>query len=284
VIDIVFRYDPKAPATPAAPATPDEARDRLCAGNRQFAGLVDLDASRSTRIIPIDLADLGFADEAGKPPRQRPFAVVLGCSDARVPIELIFNQACNALFVVRVAGNVLGSECVGSIDYAVQKLGESLKLVVVLGHSGCGAVTAAVDAFLEPARYLSVASSHALRAIVDRIFVAVRAAALSLELARGPAVTRLPGYRSALIETAVALNAALTAKTLRQEFRDQLLPRIQVVYGVYHLVTREVSMPLAGGQGESAGLFAPPTTAEEFGDVGLRLAGGAEVARLLQAA
>jgi carbonic anhydrase len=281
VIDIVFRYDPKAPATASAPATPEEARERLCTGNRQFANLVDLDASRSTRIIPIDLSDLGIADEACKAPRQRPFAVVLGCSDARVPIELIFNQACNAIFVVRVAGNVLGSECLGSIDYAVQNLGGSLKLVVVLGHSGCGAVTAAVDAFLEPTRYLSFASSHPLRAIVDRIFVAVRAAAQSLEIARGPTVTRQPGYRAALIETAVALNAALTAKTLGQEFRDQLSPRIQVVYGVYHLVTREVSMPLAAGQGESAGLFAPPTTAEEFGDVGLCLAGGTEVARLL---
>jgi carbonic anhydrase len=281
VIDIVFRYDPKSAPPPSAPATPDEARERLCAGNREFAGLVDQDATPSTRIIPFDLAGLGVPDEPGQPPRQRPFAVMLGCSDARVPTELIFNQACNALFVVRVAGNVLGSECLGSIDYAVRNFAASLKLVVVLGHSGCGAVTAAVDAFLDPTRYLMVASSHALRAIVDRLFVAVRAAAQSLERARGPEVARLPTYRSALIETSVALNAALTAKTIRQEFLELISPHIGVVYGVYHLVTREVSMPLAGGRGESAGLFAPPTTAEEFGEVGLRLAGGAEVARLL---
>jgi carbonic anhydrase len=286
MIDIVYRFDPQASAARAAPATPAEACERLCAGNREFAGLIDLPAgaTASTRVIPFDLADVGIADTAGVPPRQQPFAVVLGCSDARVPTELIFNEACNALFVVRVAGNVLGSECLGSIDYAVQHLGANLKLLVVLGHSGCGAVTAAADAFLDPSRYLSVAASHPLRAIVDRLFVAVRAAAQALELARGADVSRLPGYRSALIETAVALNAALTAKTLNQEFRDVLGPQTQVVYGVYHLVTREVSMPLAPGGTDRVGLFAPPADAAEFAQVGLYLAGAPEVARLLAVA
>jgi len=281
MIDIVYRFDPHASAARAAPATPAEACERLCAGNREFAGLIDLPegATASTRVIPFDLADVGIADTAGVPPRQQPFAVVLGCSDARVPTELIFNEACNALFVVRVAGNVLGSECRGSIDYAVQQLGEGLKLLVVLGHSGCGAVTAAVDAFLKPDRYLSVASSHPLRAIVDRLFVAVRGAALSLEAARGADVGRLPGYRAALVETAVALNAALTAKTLQQEFRDVLAGRMQVVYAVYHLVTREVSLPLA----EGAGLFAPPGDEEEFRRLGLCLAGSPEVTHILDA-
>ena len=75
---------------------------------------------------------------------------MLGCSDARVPIELIFNEGPNDLFVVRVAGNGLGGEVFGSLSYAVEHLGGSLKLVVVLGHSGCGAVSAAVDAVLNP--------------------------------------------------------------------------------------------------------------------------------------
>ena len=75
---------------------------------------------------------------------------VLGCSDARVPIELIFKEGPNDLFVVRVAGNGLGSEVLGSLKYAVEHLGGSLRIIVVLGHSGCGAVSEAVDAFLEP--------------------------------------------------------------------------------------------------------------------------------------
>ena len=74
-------------------------------------------------------------------PKQAPFAVVIGCSDARVPTEMIFGQGFNDLFVIRVAGNVLGDVCLGSIDFAVEALSESVKLLVVLGHSGCGAVT-----------------------------------------------------------------------------------------------------------------------------------------------
>ena len=74
---------------------------------------------------------------------QNPIAVVLGCSDSRVPPELVFDQDLGDLFVVRVAGNVLGPAQVGSLDFAVDALG--VRLVVVLGHSGCGAVKAAVE-------------------------------------------------------------------------------------------------------------------------------------------
>jgi len=106
---------------------------------------------------------------AGAPP-QVPFALTLGCSDARAPIERIFDQPSNALFVVRVAGNVLGTECLGSIDYAVQQLKASLRLLVVLGHTGCGAVTAAVDSYLSPSDYPEVEATvlvlkHRLRLV-----------------------------------------------------------------------------------------------------------------------
>jgi carbonic anhydrase len=160
-----------------------------------------------------------------------------------VVTELIFNQACNSLFVVRVAGNVLGSECLGSIDYALHHLGEGIKVLVVLGHGGCGAVTAAVDAFLQPGRYVEVAPTHPLRDIVDRVMLPVRGAAKALELAWGPEVASRSGYRRALIEVSVTLNAALTAATLRQEFRGRLSADMEVVYGVYNLVTRRVQLP-----------------------------------------
>jgi carbonic anhydrase len=97
-----------------------------------------------------------------------------------VPIELVFDQACNDLFVVRVAGNVLGQEQLGSVGYAMDHLGQHLKLLVALGHSRCGAVTAAVDAFLRPTEYLGLLSNHYVRAIVNSLLPAVRGAAAAL--------------------------------------------------------------------------------------------------------
>ena len=285
MINIIYRYDPRIHEPQALPGTPDEALARLCDGNREFVGLVDVpdDGTPSTRMIPFDLSDFGLAEQEGAAPRQQPFALVLGCSDAQAPIEMVFSQACNTLFVVRVAGNVLGNECLGSIDYAVQHLGENLKLLVVLGHSGCGAVTAAVDVFLDPATYLTVASTHALRSIVDGILVAVRSAAHSLEQVHGPGVTRSRGYRAALIETSVALNAALTAKTLRHEFREVDPSKLRVCYGVYHLVSREVNLPLGVGEENRSMLFDPPAVADEFRALGLRMASCEEIVGLLNA-
>jgi carbonic anhydrase len=285
MIDIIYRYNPRTREPIAPPATPGEAMVRLCDGNRHFVELADVpdDGTPSTRVIPFDLSEFGLAEQRGAAPRQQPFAVVLGCSDARVPTELVFSQACNALFVVRVAGNVLGSECLGSIDYAVQHLGENVKLLVVLGHSGCGAVTAAVDVFLDPATYLTIASTHALRSIVDSILVAVRSAAHSLDEAHGSGVSRSPGYRAALIEISVALNAALTAKTLWHEFREVSSSKLKIGYGVYHLVSRIVNLPLGVGEDNCSMLFEPPTDADEFRTLGLCLASSQEIAGLLAA-
>src|SRR5205823_11302096 len=140
-------------------------------------------------------------------------------------------------------------------EYAVQNLGEGLKLLVVLGHSGCGAVTAAVDAFLDPMRYLSVASSHSLRAIVDGLLVAVRTAAQALERVWGPQVSSVPSYRAALIETAVVFNAALTAATLRHDIHPSgARLQVQIVYGTYDLLTRKVGVPGGPGREQEDGL------------------------------
>ena len=75
---------------------------------------------------------------------QSPFAIVLGCSDSRVPAELIFDQGVGDLFVIRIAGNIVARSQIGSIEFAAQNFGT--RLVVVLGHSGCGAVKASLDA------------------------------------------------------------------------------------------------------------------------------------------
>lgn len=131
-----------------------------------------------------------------------PFAAILGCADARVPTEMIFAKGCNELFVVRVAGNVLGRECLGSLRYAVAHFPKTLKLLVVLAHAKCGAVTEAVDVYLQPGRYLEIATDHSIRSIADQILVAVRVAAspsnsstvtrLSLSQTAGPPFWRLP--------------------------------------------------------------------------------------------
>ncbi len=270
MIEIVYRLDPTAKSTPVAPPDPAAAQERLEQGNDEFAEWTDPKGLASDevvrRVLSVDAADMGMPRADGSAQIQRPFAAVLGCADARAPVEMIFGQRSNSLFVVRVAGNVLGDECLGSLDYAVSALGESLKLLVVLGHTRCGAVTAAVDSYLEPRKYLATASSHPLRAVVDKILVAVRAADKALITAWGPDAPQMPGYRAALVDTAVGLNAALTAATLKQEFRDRLGDDRQVVYGVYDLVTRRVGLPVGvpGVAEYLPGLVTPPSDLSGF--------------------
>jgi carbonic anhydrase len=93
---------------------------------------------------------------------QRPFAVVLGCSDSRAPAEFVFDQGLGDLFVIRVAGNIAAPSQVGSIEFAVEQF--QTRLVVVLGHSNCGAVRATIAHCMAPSE-----TSPALHAIVDRI-------------------------------------------------------------------------------------------------------------------
>src|SRR3982751_4951775 len=162
-VEIVYRYDRALAAARARPHAAPDALRRLDEGSRSLAALLSgQDEARS--VIPVDPSDLGLSGDGA--PAQRPFAAVLGCSDARVPIELVFNVGPNDLFVVRVAGNGLGPEGMGSLKYAIDHLGDSLKLIVVLGHSACGAVKGAVDVFLNPRTYLELARNHALRNIL----------------------------------------------------------------------------------------------------------------------
>jgi carbonic anhydrase len=129
-----------------------EALERLKKGNREFvAGIRSLDTlvSQSPRAE--------FATE------QRPFAIILGCSDARVPAEIIFNQGLGDLFVIRVAGNIVAPSQIGSVEFAAAHFGT--RLVVVLGHSQCGAVQATLHALQQP----GANPSRNLRSIVDRV-------------------------------------------------------------------------------------------------------------------
>lgn len=265
-VEIIYRYEARdTPARPR-PLDGDEALRRLEDGNRAFAALLDglSDETGLTRqVVQVDARDLGLSPHDAGTPNQRPFAAVLGCSDARVPVELVFNEGPNDLFVIRVAGNGLGTEVLGSLKYAVEHLGGSLKLIVVLGHSGCGAVTAAVDVFLNPGGYLSLATEHSLRGILDRSLVVVHASAWKLLEVFGPGVADQPGYRQALIETSIVTNAALAAYEIQQEIGTGDPAKLRVVYGVYLLETREVWAPCVG-KAKGMGLAAAPRDLAEF--------------------
>ena len=280
IIEITYRYDDTDATIRPPPTDTESAQTRLEDGSRSISTLLDSLADgtgTAHRVIPVDPRDLGLASGA---PKQRPYAAVLGCSDARVPIELIFNEGPNDLFVVRVAGNGLGSEVLGSLKYAVDHLGGSLKIIVVLGHSGCGAVSAAVDAFLDPKTYLSFAAQHSLRSILDRLLVVVNAAAMRMTAAFGPEVVRRPGYRAALIEVAVVSNASLAAYTLQQELQAAGSHDIRAAYGVYLLEDRQIWAPRADSS-EFAGLAYPPADFAGFGAFGDSVLRTARIARLL---
>ena len=116
----------------SVPSTPDEALAELIAGNERYVNEECVNPR----------SDMERVEETA--PHQAPFAAVVGCSDSRVPVELLFDQGIGDIFVIRTAGNNVNSEMVmGSVDYAIEHLG--VKILLVLGHGSCGGVTAAVS-------------------------------------------------------------------------------------------------------------------------------------------
>ena len=257
-MEVIYRLDTEGWKSRALPADARSARERLESGNRRFAAMFDADADAEPNVIPVHEAALGAP---GVEPPQRPFAAVLGCADARAPVELVFQQAFNDLFVVRVAGNVLGAEALGSLAFAAEHMADSLRVVTVLSHSACGAVTAGVDAYLDTAAYPSGVFGMPLRAIVDRVLLSVRDSEIALERTAGSGVRSDPGFRAALIETTVAVNAGLTAMTLQRELADRIPRELGIVFGVYDLATHRVGIPGAAGDDGVTLLDPPPDAA-----------------------
>jgi carbonic anhydrase len=275
-MDLIYRFDPFQPVSRPGIASAETALAVLRDGNERFAHIVRRmhdrmlgGAAGEPLVIPVSPVSWGLPIAPGVAPNQAPFGLVLGCSDARVPTEAIFDLSFNDLFVVRIAGNVLGTECVGSIDYAVRHLGQSLQVAVVLGHSGCGAVAAAVAGYETPADYVDIACTHSLRSLVDRIQIAARGAAKALRETAGPDAAQHPHYRQALVEVAVYLNAALTAYDLQREIRgvggSSALP---VVFGVCDLGDLRVralpEVPAKTGASAPMTFANAPERAEDF--------------------
>jgi carbonic anhydrase len=171
--------------------TAREALERLQEGNHRFAATVrgrDLLASETRRRELKDLVN-----------GQAPFAAILGCSDSRVPVEIVFDQDLGDLFVIRVAGNIVAPSLVGSVEFAAERFGT--RLVVVLGHSRCGAVVATLEELRRPSGKVS----PNVRSIVDRIRPSVE------ELV----ATDLGGDPDALVRHAVRANVRASVNQLR---------------------------------------------------------------------
>ena len=280
-IDYIYRFDPSNPAAKPVPPNAETARRMLEDGNRLFSQWMEScrtgtpSTGEPRYIVPCNGLEVGMPRTRGELPKQSPFAVVLGCSDARVPTEMLFGQGFNDLFVIRVAGNVLGDVCMGSIDFALNALSDSVQVVVVLGHSGCGAVTGAVDAYLRPLKFWSKSISPMLRTLTQRIFVAVREAANGLDEVWGADAREMPGYKDALIESAVCLNAAHSAFELRQEVERNAKWEIEVLYGVHNIRNHQVCMPVdpqAPRDDVNVGLAQAPSNPREFQILAVQMA------------
>ena len=169
--------------------TAQQALQRLREGNRRFV-------EHGTDGISFEA--LKAWEQVGKD--QAPSDIILGCSDSRVPAEIIFDQGLGDLFVIRVAGNVVAPSQVGSVEFAAEKFGT--RLVVVLGHSCCGAVSATLDELERP----SERRSHSLSSIVNRIRPSVET------LLESGAFTD----RDKLLDTAIRANIRSSVQHLRQ--------------------------------------------------------------------
>ncbi len=197
--------------------TSKEALQKLVQGNQRFLngeGGRDLDFEHARRLELVD--------------EQAPFAIVLGCSDSRVPLELIFDQGLGDLFVIRVAGHVVSESQIGSIEFAADKFG--VPLVVVLGHTQCGAVAATVDHVLTGSE---IPSPH-LGFIVECISRAVETVR---ESRAGLGVPELveESTRENIRQTVDALMKG--SGLLEQQFRDG---RLSIVGAEYSLETGRV--------------------------------------------
>lgn len=199
--------------------TARQALDALKAGNRRFV-----------EGVPEHVQDAVTRRREELAGGQRPAAVVLGCSDSRVPPEVIFDQGLGELFVVRVAGNIANPSQVGSAEFAVQVLG--VRLVVVLGHTGCGAVQATLEEILTP----HGPPSPGMATIVDIIRPVVEPLVRSCGIPGAPAL----GQR-ALMDAAVEANVRASADHIREGLSplpaevEAVRGPVMVVGATYHV-------------------------------------------------
>jgi carbonic anhydrase len=185
--------------------TPDEALDQLLAGNRRFLANQLTSIAHDLIVLKEHTVD-----------RQEPVAAVLACADSRVPVELIFDQTIGHIFVTRVAGNVVTPEIIAGLEYGVAVLG--IKVLLVVGHTGCGAVKAAIKGSTVPGQ-ISALYQHLQ-----------------------PAIEQSGGKLEKAIEANVRIQAQLL-RTSSTVIRDAVkASQLRVEAGVYDLATGKVSL------------------------------------------
>ena len=184
---------------------PDAALRLLVAGNERFAANRLLSVEQDLAILKEHTVD-----------KQEPFAAILSCADSRVPVELVFDQTIGQIFVTRVAGNVVTPEIVASLEYSVAILG--VKVLLVLGHTSCGAVTAALNAIAAPGQ-ISILYKRLQQAVKQSGGDLTRAVRINAEL-----------QANLLLTSSVVIRDAVKAGTLRVEA------------GLYDLATGKVTL------------------------------------------
>jgi carbonic anhydrase len=250
-VDFVYRYNPSKPRAMFIPTNWQAAQAELERGNEQIVNFFDAcRAGTYPEGVYPSMIEISHEDVDLEPkgddgfPVQLPFALIVGCADARVPAELLFGQDFNDLFNIRIAGNVLADECVGSVLYALKHFVQEgpghnprgLKLIVALGHRGCGAVKATVQAYRRDISGASIGNDP-VGSILRRIFSpAVTLSARALDAVFGPGTSLDEHFQLLHVEVAVYLNAAWQAHDLREwvvKTGDEAATKVGVVYGVF---------------------------------------------------
>lgn len=290
-IDFTYRFRPARPKPYFIPRDWHEAALYLRVGNELIVRFHD--ACKHQGYAPGEwpsVVEISATEAKNEPrgddglPKQMPFALMLGCSDARVPTELLFGQEFNDIFNIRVAGNVLAEEGVGSLLYALRSFSperqapneRSLRLVAVVGHRGCGAVRATVQAFLDPIKD-AAAFGEPIGAILRRITSpALVMATEAINIVFGEGLASDPTLVHATIELTVYLNAAWGAHQV-QEWVDREGPETSSRVGVLYAVIdpndwRVRSLPPVEGKPEPEMFGRPPANQEELRSLAIAIA------------
>ena len=275
-IDFTYRYSPHNPKPFFVPQDWEAASVFLQGGNAMIARFYE--ACRVGAFEPgvgPPVVEISESEAHGTPvgedgyPIQMPFALVLGCSDARAPTELLFGQEFNDIFNIRVAGNVLAEEGVGSLLYALRTFvpdsphrdGRSLKLAVVLGHRGCGAVRATVKTFRAGLAAADIFGDP-IGSLVSKI------ASPSLPLASelfdevyGEGASASDASLNAMVDLVVHLNAAWVSREMKGWVDREGPPtsdRVGVVFGVFDPADWRVHARPASPSDPAPESFGPP--------------------------
>lgn len=200
-----------SPTAESAVANPEEALQRLIAGNQRYAANKTVDPNQTeTRRVEVAQG-------------QHPFATILGCVDSRVPPEIVFDRGLGDLFVIRTAGQVIDSAVLGSIEFGTAELG--ISLIMVLGHENCGAIKATIETIEK-----NTPAKGSIGALVEGI---------------RPAVEQVQGREGDLVDNAVRANIALvveqlqTSPVLSEALREN---KLKIVGGRYDLDSGTVEM------------------------------------------